>query len=122
VRRIPVDQARVKFISTGKAAARAQYAELADGTRRRVPDAQDTDDQGRPGWVIDCLADDPDADRAAICSVKVYGFEVPEFKLGQEVRFVGLTALPYVQQGSNRVALSFAAEGFEQPAQQGKAA
>jgi hypothetical protein len=86
-----------------------------------VPDAQDADDQGRPGWVIDCLADDPDADRAAICSVKVYAaYEVPEFRLGQEVRFVGLTCLPYVMNGQNRVSLSFSADGFEQPAQQGK--
>ena len=122
MRRIPVDSTKVKFISTGKAAARAKYAELSDGSRKRVPDAQDADDQGRPGWVIDCLADDPDADRAAICSVKVYGYEVPEFRLGQEVRFVGLTCLPYVAQGTNRVALSFAAEGFELPGQQGKAA
>lgn len=122
MRRIPVDTSKVKFISTGKAAARARYAELADGSRKRVPDAQDEDDQGRPGWVIDCLADDPDADRASICSVKVYGYEVPEFRLGQEVKFIGLTALPYCMNGSNRVELSFAAEGFEQPGQQGKAA
>jgi hypothetical protein len=120
VRRIPVDTARVKFISTGKSAARARYAELSDGSRKRVPDQQETDDQGRPGWTIDCLADDPDADRAAICSVKVYAYEVPDFRLGQEIKFAGLTALPYVLQGQTRVSLSFAAEGFELPAQQGK--
>ena len=100
MRRIPVDSTKVKFISIGKSAARAKYAELSDGSRNRVPDAQDTDDQGRPGWVIDCLVDDPDADRAEVAAVKVYAYEVPEFRLGQEVKFVGLTALPYVLQGS----------------------
>jgi hypothetical protein len=65
--------------------------------------------------VVDCLVDDPDADRAEVAAVKVYAYEVPEFRLGQEVRFTGLTALPYVLQGQNWVSLSFAAEGFELP-------
>jgi hypothetical protein len=113
MRRIPVDTTRVRFVGTGKAAARAKYAELADGTRKRVPDAQDTDDQGRPMWVVDVLVDDPDADRAEVAAVKVASYEVPTTRLGQEVKFVGLTALPYVQQGTSRVALSFSAESIE---------
>jgi hypothetical protein len=106
MRRIPIDSSKVRFISTGKAAARAQYAELADGSRRRVPDSHDTDDQGRPLWVIDCLIDGDDGDRAQIASVKVASFDVPEFRLGDEVRFSGLVAVPYMQQGSNRSPLA----------------
>jgi hypothetical protein len=113
MRRIPVDGTRVRFIGTGKHAARAVYAELSDGSRKRVPDAQDKDDNGRPIWVVDVMVDDPDADRAEIASVKVAMYEVPSTTLGQEVKFIGLTALPYVMQGSNRVALSFTAEGME---------
>ena len=113
MRRIPVDCSRVRFIGTGKAAARAKYAELSDGSRRRVPDAQDTNDAGVPMWTIDVLVDDPDNERAEICSVKVACYEVPETRLGVEVRFVGLVALPYVLQGSNRVALSFSADAVE---------
>jgi hypothetical protein len=64
-------------------------------------------------WTIDVLVDDPDNDRAEVASVKVAAFEVPVTRLGQEVRFVGLTALPYVAQGSNRVGLSFTAESIE---------
>ena len=45
--------------------------------------------------------------------MKVAAYEVPVTRLGEEVRFVGLTALPYVLQGSNRVALSFTAESIE---------
>jgi hypothetical protein len=113
MRRIPIDSTKVRFISTGKAAARSQYAELADGSRRRVPDSQESDDQGRPLWVIDCLADDPDGDRAQIASVKVASYEVPEFRLGDEVRFTGLVAVPYVR--DNRVQISWQAEAVERP-------
>jgi hypothetical protein len=122
MRRIPVDCTKVRFLGTGKVAERAKYAELSDGSRRRVPDQQETDDQGRPMWVVDVLVDDPDADRAEIASVKVASYDVPTTKLGELVRFVNLTALPYVLQGSNRVALSFAAESIEGIGQQGKAA
>jgi hypothetical protein len=113
MRRIPVDTTRVRFIATGKHAARAKYAELTDGSRKRVPDSHDTDDQGRPLWVVDVMVDDPDADRAEIAAVKIASFEVPETRMGDEVRFVGLVALPYVAQGTGRVALSFSAEGIE---------
>ena len=113
MRRIPVDCTRVRFLGTGKAAARAKYAELSDGSRKRVPDSHDTDDQGRPLWTVDVFVDDPDADRAEIASVKLASFEVPETRLGEPVTFVGLTALPYVLAGQNRVSLSFSAEGIE---------
>lgn len=113
MRRIPVDTTRVRFIGTGKAAARAKYAELSDGSRKRVPDAQDTNEAGVPMWIIDVLVDDPDAERAEVASVKVAAYEVPETRLGQEVKFVGLVALPYVQQGTSRVALSFSADSIE---------
>lgn len=113
MRAIPVDTARVRFVGTGKHAARAVYAELSDGSRRRVPDSHDQDDQGRPLWVVDVMVDDPDADRAEIAGVKIASFEVPETRLGEEVRFVDLVAVPYVAQGTNRVSLSFRAGGIE---------
>jgi hypothetical protein len=113
MRRIPVDTTRVRFVGTGKSAARARYAELSDGSRRRVPDQQETNEDGVPMWTIDVIVDDPETDRAQIASVKVAAYEVPSTRLGEEVRFIGLTALPYVMQGSNRVALSFTAESIE---------
>lgn len=117
MRRIPVDGSRVRFLGTGKAAARAVYAEMApdaDGKvqRRRVPDSHDKNDEGTPMWTVDVLVDDPDADRAEIASVKVAMFEVPETRMGQPVEFIGLTALPYVLSGQNRISLSFTAEGM----------
>ena len=122
MRRIPVDTARVHFLGTGKVAERAKYTEMSDGSRRRVPDAQDVDEQGRPIWITDVLVDDPEANRAEIASVKLACYEVPTTRLGQAVRFVGLTVLPYVQADTNRVALSFSAEGLEGAGQVGKPA
>jgi hypothetical protein len=111
MRRIPIDSTKVRFISTGKAAGRPKYAELSDGSRKRVPDSQDTDDRGVPLWTIDCLSDGDDGDRAVIASVKVASYEVPEFRLGEEVRFVGLVAVPYIN--GNRVAISYQAEALD---------
>ncbi|QJY46946.1 hypothetical protein [Pseudonocardia broussonetiae] len=113
MRAIPVDTTRVRFIATGKHAARAVYAELSDGSRKRVPDSHDKDEQGRPMWVVDVMVDDPDAERAEIAAVKVASYEVPETRLGDEVRFLNLVAVPYVAQGTGRVALSFRADGIE---------
>ena len=50
MRRIPVDTTRVRFIGTGKAAARAKYAELLTAPVSRVPrnKRQDTNDAGVP--------------------------------------------------------------------------
>lgn len=122
MRRIPIDCSRVRFVGTGKSAARAVYAELSDGSRRRVPDAQDKNDQGVPMWTVDVLVDDPDADRAEVAGVKVASYDEPVTKLGVEVKFVGLVALPYVAQGTSRVALSFSAEGIETGQQKPQAA
>jgi hypothetical protein len=120
MRKIPVDQSRIRLIGTGKSVGRAQYAKLADGSSRRVPDAQETNEHGVPIWVIDALLDDPSADRAEICSVKVPAVEEPVTAFGEVLTFVGLVALPYVANGSNRVTLSFSADGIERPAAQGK--
>src|SRR4051812_5811701 len=113
MRRIPVDQTRIRLVATGKGAALAQYAKLADGSSKRVPDAQETNDAGVPMWVVDVIVDAPDADRAEIAAVKLAAYEVPLTRLGMEVKFIGLVALPYVQSGSNPGSLSFTAESIE---------
>jgi hypothetical protein len=112
MRAIPVDCTRITLIGTGKSAERAEYVELSDGSRKRSGN-QAKDDAGVPVWVVDVLIDDPEADRAEIGSVKIATWEPPITKLGQPVRFVNLVAVPYVAQGTNRVALSFRADGIE---------
>ncbi|MCX6463784.1 MAG: hypothetical protein NTW05_09345 [Pseudonocardiales bacterium] len=122
MRNIPVDANRVRFIATGKHAARAKFAELTDGSRKRVPDSHDTDEQGRPLWVVDVMIDDPGADRAEIAGVKIASHEVPETRLGEEVRFVNLTCSAYVQNGSKWPTFTFKAEGIERATAPGKPA
>ena len=71
MRTIPVDTTRITLIGTGKAAARAEYVELSDGSRKRSGNQAKDETSGMPMWVVDVLVDDDDADRAEVISVKV---------------------------------------------------
>ncbi|ODU05556.1 MAG: hypothetical protein ABS81_07280 [Pseudonocardia sp. SCN 72-86] len=114
---------RCRFVGTGKVAERAEYVELSNGERRRSGNQAKDETTGLPLYVVDVLVDDPDSDRAEIVGVKVASHDQPRTELGKEVKFRGLVALPYVMQGTNRVALSFTAEGIEgQGKPQGQAA
>jgi hypothetical protein len=95
MRQIPVDTTQVKFIGTGKGVARAKYSdEDAQGNRKRIKDQFETDDQGRTIYVVDCLVQDDDAERAEIASVKVPGFSEPTCVRGRRrVRRTGRRAL-----------------------------
>lgn len=112
MRAIPVDTNRVTFIGTGKAAARAEYVELSDGSRKRSGE-QAKDDHGVPVWVIDVLVDDDDADRAEVVGVKISSRDEPRTEKWKPVRFHNLVVVPYVDRGSNRVALSLRADGID---------
>lgn len=117
MRRIPVDTNRVAFIGTGKTAEVAEYVVLSDGSRRRSGNQAKNED-GVPVYVVDVMVMDPDAERAEIVGVKVASWEPPHTEMGKPVKFIGLMALGYVQQGTGRVAYSFTADGIEgaQPA------
>ncbi|WP_344027763.1 hypothetical protein [Pseudonocardia kongjuensis] len=112
MRTIPIDTNRVAFIGTGKGAARAEYVELSDGSRKRSGN-QDKNEHGVPLWVIDVLVDDDEADRAEVVAVKIASHDEPRTEKWKPVRFVNLVAVPYVAQGTGRVALSMRADGIE---------
>lgn len=114
--RIPVDAARIKFMSTGKGAGKPKYAELSDGSRKRVPDAFETDDQGRTFFMVDVIIVSDDAARADLAAVKIPAWEEPVTSLGDVVQFINLTVTPYVPQGSNRISFSYSADGIVDPA------
>ncbi|NWJ71716.1 hypothetical protein HX744_14515 [Pseudonocardia sp. ICBG1122] len=103
---------RLSFIGTGKAAARAEYVELSDGSRKRSGN-QAKDDNGVNVWVIDVLVDDDDADRAEVVGVRVSSHDEPRTEKWKPVRFINLVAAPYVDRNSGRVALSLRADGIE---------
>lgn len=115
MREIPVDMTRVRFVATGKGMARMTYEATgetnADGSeRRKRSDKPEVDNQGRTIYVVDCLVDDPLADRAEIAAVKVPASMPPVTTMGQEMEFVGLVAIPYAQNG--RVFTSYRCGGI----------
>lgn len=115
MRSIPVDASRLTLLSSGKCMPKPQYAELSDGTRKRVPDRQATDrDTGVPLWVVDCFVDDDDDEgRAEVVGVTVASHERPQVKKFHPVQFIDLVGSGYVRDG--RVAYSFRASGIAAP-------
>jgi hypothetical protein len=112
MRNIPVDGTQITLLASGKIMAKADYAELADGSRKRVPGAQATDrDTGLPLWIVDCFLDDDEEEgRAEIVGVTVGCYDKPQVQKFRPVEFIGLTASGYVRDG--RVAFSFRASGI----------
>ncbi|SFO52765.1 hypothetical protein SAMN05216207_107815 [Pseudonocardia ammonioxydans] len=114
MREIPVDTTKVQFIGTGKSAARAEYAQLSDGSTRRTGE-QATDDHGVPIWVVDVLVDDDDADRAEIAGVRVASYDEPQTPKWQPVKFRNLRCKPWADSSGNftKVAFSWLADGID---------
>lgn len=112
MRSLPVDVSRINFIGSGKALEKAEYAELADGTRKRSGN-QAKDDNGVPLWTIDVFVDDDDALRAEAIGVTVASFEPPQTEKFKPVKFRKLTATIYADRGSGQAKVSLKAEGVE---------
>ena len=119
---LPIDASRLSLLSSGKCMPVAEYAELSDGSKRRVPGAQAKDrDTGLPLWVVDCFVDDDEEDgRAEIVGVKVAAVDKPQVQKFRSVAFVDLVASAYVRDG--RVAYTFRAAGIAPAAIAPKAA
>jgi hypothetical protein len=113
MRNLPVDASQITLLASGKIMPKAEYAELSDGSRKRVPGAQAKDlATGMPLWIVDCyLDDDAEEDgRAEIVGVTLSCYERPAVQKLRPVQFVGLVANAYVR--DNRVAFSFKASGI----------
>jgi hypothetical protein len=112
MRNIPVDASKIVLLASGKLMPKADYAELADGTRKRIPGAQAADrDTGVPLWIVDCFLDDDEEEgRAEIVGVTVAAYDRPVVQKFRTVAFEGLVATGYVRDG--RVAFSFRASGI----------
>lgn len=108
---LPLDGSKITLIATGKVRPVAVYAEMADGSNKRVPGAQEKTDFGLPLWAVDVLLDDEDATRAEAITVKVPCTDEPQVPKFQPVTFQGLTCKPYADR-SGRVALSMRAEAI----------
>jgi hypothetical protein len=122
MRWIPVDVSRITFLGTGKTAPVAEYVELSSGERRRsgnqAHDLNEDGSKGAPLYVVDVMVIDPDNPRAEIIGVKVASWDEPKTEIGKPVMFQNLRCMGYVQQGTNRVAYTFRADGIQGQAQQ----
>ncbi|WP_433506757.1 hypothetical protein ACQP04_09870 [Pseudonocardia halophobica] len=115
MRSIPVDLSRCTLIGTGKVSARAEYVELSDGSRRASGQQATDPDTGLPLWTVDVLVDDDDARRAEVVGVTVPAAEEPACPKWRPVAFRDVTATPYVDRQSGRVAVSLRAAGMAEP-------
>lgn len=107
--RLPVDSGRIEFIATGKLRPVREYGELADGSRRAIPDSQATRD-GVPLWTVDVMLTDDESDRDEAVGIKVASASEPQPPKYKPITFEGLTVRPYLDRKTNRVALSFTAD------------
>lgn len=110
---LPIDASKITLIATGKVRPVPVYAEMADGSKRRVPGEQEKDAFGLPIWAVDVQLDDDDATRTEAIAVKVPSTEEPAPAKWRPITFTGLTCKPYVPSGGRQVQLSMRADGIE---------
>jgi len=122
MRNLPIDSSRLNLIASGKVMAKAEYAELSDGSRKRLPDAQAKDrETGLPLWVVDCFLDDDDVEgRAEVVAVTVASATRPVARKFQAIVFTDLVVGAWVRDG--RANFSFRATGIANDASAAKAA
>ena len=79
-----------------------QVTRAAEARKDFGKDVQKVDrDTGQPQWVVEVLAQD--ADRGEVIRVTVTG-DQPKVNPGQQVRFDGLEAIPWSNNGKSGVA------------------
>ena len=94
-----------------------QVTRAAEARKDFGKDVQKVDrDTGQPQWVVEVLAQD--SERGEVIRVTVTG-DQPKVNPGQQVRFEGLEAIPWNNNGNAGVAFRAAAIG---PASQSRAA
>ena len=105
--RLLLDTSQVTFMVTKGPEPRRDYGKTEQKMDR---------DTGQPQWVVEVLAQDPE--RGEVIRVTVTG-DQPKVTTGQSVRFEGLEAIPWSNNGKAGVAYRAA---FIQPAAPVKAA
>lgn len=112
MRQIPVDASKIRLISAGDTVETvAEYVELSDGGRRRSGNQAKNDD-GVPMWVVYAFVPAEQGERPEMVKIKVASREEPQpGAFGDVLEFADLFAIPYVDQGTTRVALSFRCSG-----------
>lgn len=117
MRTLPIDSSRLVLFAAGPVTPKPHYADLSDGSRRRVDGQQAKDpESGLPLWVIDCFPDQDDQDeraRAEVVSVTVPSAMKPLVSKFRPVVFEGLMANAYADRATGQVRTSFKASGVQ---------
>lgn len=95
LRNLPVDTSRVQLVAAvPAAAAAAEWAELADGSRRpsgnQAREKREDGSLGSPLWIVDCMV--AGEDRGTLVSVQIASDQEPQVGQFQPVAFEGLVA------------------------------
>lgn len=91
MRSLPIDTNALHMLATGEVTPVAVWAELSDGSRRPVPDAQEKDQSGTPLWNVGAVVPPAqDGDRTELISVRIASHERPTVAAFSPVRFEGL--------------------------------
>lgn len=123
MRTLPIDTTAIRMLATGEVQAVAVWAELSDGSRRPVPDAQEKDSQGTPLWTVGALVPPAqEGDRAELVSVRVASWERPTVAEFAPVKFEGLVCRCSVNKRSGQLAQYWEARAVAGAKSQDKAA
>lgn len=105
MRSLPIDTSAIRLLATGEVSPVAVWAELSDGSRRPVPDAQEKDDAGTPLWNVGAILPPADeSERAELLSVRVASWERPSVAEFAPVVFGGLVVRVSVNRRSGQLA------------------
>jgi hypothetical protein len=111
MRSLPIDSSQIRLLATGGVQPVAVWAELADGSRRPVPDAQEKDEHGVPLWTVEVLAPPvEDGDRAEIVTVRIASFDPPKVTELEPVSFDGLVVRVSVNRRTGTLSQWWSAE------------
>lgn len=122
MRTLPIDTTAIRLLATGGVQPVAVWAELSDGSRRPVPDAQEKDAHGTPLWNVEAIAPPvEDGDRAEIVSVRVAAYDQPKVQEFAPIGFTGLVCRVGVNKRTGQLSQYWSAtavtagKAFDQP-------
>lgn len=112
MRTLPIDVTALRLLATGGVQPVAVWAELSDGSRRPVPDAQEKDEHGVALWTVEVIAPPAEeGDRAEILSVRVASADQPTVAEFEPIKFTGLVCRVGVNKRSGALSQYWSATG-----------
>lgn len=113
MRTLPIDAAALRMLATGEVQPVAVWAELSDGSRRPVPDAQEKDPGGMPLWTVTAIVPPAqEGDRSELLQVRVGAWEKPTVQEFAPVRFDGLVCRVSVNKRTGQLGQYWEARGL----------